>query len=147
MAPSDPAPYSDADLQRLADAAVQRRRELGLALNAENAKKAGLSRGPWQRVERGEVLRLGNYVKMDALLRWAPGTCVGILKGGVPVPAEPSAVEPGTVISELPPEVHEAEARDVIKLAAIATTDGLTSEQIRALSERAVQDLRAAGLL
>jgi hypothetical protein len=136
MAPSD--------LDRLAAAALKRRRELGLALNDLNAKAGGTSKGTWQRVERGQAIRATNYVKIDGLLAWAPGSCLRVLEGGDPVAVDPSRAERGTVISELPPEAHEAEARDVIKLAAIATTDGLTSEQIRALSERAVRDLRGS---
>jgi hypothetical protein len=139
MAPSD--------LDRLATAARKRRRELGLALNDLNAKAGGTSKGTWQRVEKGEAIRGTNYVKIDGLLRWAPGSCIAILEGGEPVPVDPSKAERGTVVSELPPEVHDAEARGVIQLAVVATTDGLTSEQIRALSERAVKDLRAAGLM
>lgn len=141
------AAMAPSDLDRLATAARKRRRELGLALNDHNAKAGGTSKGTWQRVEKGEPIRPTNYVKIDGLLRWAPGSCMGILEGGTAVPADASQSERGTAISELPPEVHDAEVRDVIKLAAIATTDGLTSEEIRALSERAVKDLRAAGLL
>lgn len=139
MAPSD--------LDRLATAARKRRRELGLALNDVNAKAGGTSKGTWQRVEKGEAIRATNYVKIDRLLHWAPGSCIAVLEGGQPVPVDPSKSESGTAISELSPEMHDAEARDVIQLAVIATTDGLPSEQIRALSERAVKDLRAAGLI
>lgn len=139
MAPSD--------LDRLATAARKRRRELGLALNDVNAKAGGTSKGTWQRVEKGEAIRATNYVKIDGLMQWAPGSCIDILDGGDPVPIAPSKAEAGTVISELSPEMHDAEARDVIQLAVVATTDGLTSEEIRALSERAVKDLRAAGLI
>lgn len=139
MAPSD--------LDRLAAAARKRRRGLGLALNDLNAKAGGTSKGTWQRVEKGEAIRATNYVKIDGLLQWAPGSCIAILEGGDPVPVDPSKAERGTVLSDLSPEMHDAEARDVIQLATIATTDGLTSEEIRALSERAVKDLRAAGLI
>lgn len=139
MAPSD--------LDRLAAAAIKRRRELGLALTDATAKAGGTSKGTWQRVEKGEAIRATNYVKIDGLLRWAPGSCLGVLEGGHPVPVDPSTAERGSVISELPAEMHDAKARDVIKLAVVATTDGLTSEEIRALSERAFADLRAAGLI
>jgi hypothetical protein len=141
------AAMAPSDLDRLATAARKRRRELGLALNDQNAKAGGTSKGTWQRVEKGEPIRPTNYVKIDGLLQWAPGSCIGILEGGTAVPADASKSERGTAISELPPEAHDAEVRDVIRLAAIATTDGLTSEEIRALSARAVKDLRAAGLL
>lgn len=139
MAPSD--------LDRLATAARKRRRELGLALNDINAKAGGTSKGTWQRVEKAEAIRPTNYVKIDRLLQWAPGSCIDILEGGSPVPVSEAQSEQGSVISELTPEMHDAEARDVIQLAIVATTDGLTSEEIRALSDRAVRDLRAAGLM
>ncbi|MFC9821445.1 hypothetical protein ACFWG6_31195 [Streptomyces erythrochromogenes] len=139
MAPSD--------LDRLASAARKRRQELGLALTDATAKAGGTSKGTWQRVEKGEPIRDTNYVKIDGLLRWAPGSCINILEGRDPVPADPSQAERGSVISELSPEMHDAEVRDVIKLAAIATTDGLTAEEIRALSDRVAKDLRAAGLI
>lgn len=139
MAPSD--------LDRLATAARKRRRELGLALTDTTAKAGGTSKGTWQRVEKGEAIRATNYVKIDGLLKWAPGSCLAILDGGGPVPIDPSTAERGTVISELSPEMHDAKARNVIQLAVVATTDGLTSEEIRALSDRAFRDLRAAGLI
>ncbi|MGW6872841.1 hypothetical protein ACWGHA_10960 [Streptomyces xanthophaeus] len=139
MAPSD--------LDRLAAAARKRRRDLGLALTDVTAKAGGTSKGTWQRVEKGEAIRATNYVKIDGLLQWAPGSCLAILDGGEAVPVDPSKAEKGSVISELSPEMHDAEARDVIQLAVVATTDGLTSEEIRALSARAVKDLRAAGLI
>ena len=135
------------DFTRLADYARKRRAVLGLALNDINAKAGDIAKRTWQRVEKGLEIRETNYVKIDRLLQWAPGSCIAILEGGEPVPVDPSKAERGTVISEMSSEMHDAEARDVIQLAVIATTDGLPSEQIRALSERAVRDLRAAGLI
>jgi hypothetical protein len=135
------------DLDRLAVAARQRRHALGLALNDVNAKAGGTSKGTWQRVEKGEPIRLTNYVKIDGLLQWAPGSCVAILEGRNPVPAHPSRSDPGTTISELAPELLDEEARDVVKLAAIATAKGLTSEEIQDLSDRVVKDLKARGIL
>ncbi|MGW3321074.1 hypothetical protein [Streptomyces virginiae] len=139
MAPSD--------LDRLAAVARKRRLELGLALTDVTAKAGGTSKGTWQRVEKAEPIRDTNYVKIDGLLQWAPGSCISVLEGGEPVPADPSKAEPGTVISELSSERKDAQALGVVQLAVVATTDGLTSEEIRALSERAVRDLRTAGLL
>lgn len=143
----DDGAMAPSDLDRLAVAARKRRQELGLALNDHNAKAGGTSKGTWQRVEKGEPIRPTNYVKIDGLLQWAPGSCLAILDGRAPVPVDPSKAERGTVISELSPEMHDDEARKVIQLAIVASTDGLPSDQIRALSERAVKDLRAAGLL
>lgn len=139
MAPSD--------LERLAAAARKRRKNLGLALNDINAKAGETSKKTWQRVENALSIRETNYMKIDGLLQWAPGSCIAILEGGEPVPVDPSKAEHGTVVSELSPEMHEAKARGVVQLAVVATTDGLTSEEIRAISDRAIADLRAAGLL
>ncbi|MGW7053060.1 hypothetical protein [Streptomyces sp. NPDC054887] len=139
MAPSD--------LDRLAGAAQKRRHALGLALNDRNAKDAGTSKGTWQRVEKGMPLRPTNYVKIDALLKWAPGSCLAVLEGGEPIPIEEAKSRPDVNISVIPPEVLDEEARDVVQLAAIATTKGLTSDEIRALSERVVADLRGRGLI
>lgn len=50
------------------------------------------------------------------------------------------------MVTELTPELLDEEARDVVQLAAIATTSGLTSDEIRALSDRVVADLKARGL-
>ncbi|WP_326739086.1 hypothetical protein [Streptomyces sp. NBC_01022] len=134
------------DLHRLAEVAQKRRHDLGLALNDKNAQAAGTSKGTWQRVERGEAIRPTNYVKIDGLLKWAPGSCTAVLEGGEPVPAAPLEGAPGVVVTELTPELLDEEARDVVQLAAIATTSGLTSDEIRALSDRVVADLKARGL-
>jgi hypothetical protein len=139
MAPSD--------LDRLAKAARKRRNDLGLALNDKNAKAAETSKGTWQRVERGEAIRPTNYVKIDALLRWAPGSCMAILDGGEPIPTKPAEDVPGVDISQRPTADFEGRIRDVIQLATIATTSGLTAEEIRELSDRAVHDLKASGLI
>ncbi|MCY0928371.1 hypothetical protein OTB20_19640 [Streptomyces sp. H27-H1] len=135
------------DFDRLADSARKRRAVLGLALNDINAKAGDIAKRTWQRVEKALEIRETNYVKIDRLLQWAPGSCITVLEGGEPVPVDPSKAESGTVISVLTPEAHKAEALKVIQLAALATTSGLPSDQIRAMSERAVKDLREAGLI
>ncbi|MFJ7525208.1 hypothetical protein ACIQ1S_09795 [Streptomyces griseus] len=135
------------DLDRLATAARKRRHDLGLALNDKNAKAAGTSKGTWQRVERGEGIRPTNYTKIDGLLQWAPGSCRAIINGGEPMESRPLEGDPGVMISKLPPEALDEQARNVVKLAAIATTGGLTSDEIKALSNKVVADLRANGIL
>lgn len=135
------------DLDRLATAARKRRHDLGLALNDKNAKAAGTSKGTWQRVERGEAIRPTNYTKIDGLLQWAPGSCLAIIRGGGPIESHPLRGNPDVMISKLQPEVLDEEARNVVKLAAIATTGGLTSDEIKALSDKVVNDLRAHGIL
>lgn len=135
------------DFDRLATLAQQRRHDLGLALNDKNAKAGGTSKGTWQRVEKGEAIRPTNYVKIDGLLQWAPGSSLRILDGGEPIPIGQSESSPNVNISDLPPDVLDEQARDVVKLAAIATTKGMTANEIQKLSERVVRDLRARGLI
>ncbi|AJP04742.1 hypothetical protein TU94_28130 [Streptomyces cyaneogriseus subsp. noncyanogenus] len=137
------------DYERLARIARRRRVELGLALNDVNAKAGGLSNRTWQRVEKGLQIRETNYVKIDGLLRWAPGSCLGVLDGRDPVPVEgmenPDAS--GVQKSPLPQEIVDREALDTVQLALIATAKGTPAEEIREMSERVVRDLRERGLL
>lgn len=132
------------DYERLAALTRSRRAELGLALNDTNAKAGGLSNRTWQRVEKGLEIRETNYVKIDGLLQWAPGSCLRVLEGGEPVLASETG---GVQVSTVPPEVIEGQARDVVQLALIATAKGTTVEEIREMSERVVRDLRERGLI
>lgn len=137
------------DYERLAAIARRRRAELGLALNDVNAKAGGLSNRTWQRVEKGLEIRETNYVKIDGLLQWAPGSCLSILEGGDPVPIEevkdPDAE--GAQKSPLSPERVDKEALEAVQLALIATAKGTPAEEIREMSERVVRDLRERGLI
>jgi hypothetical protein len=137
------------DYERLATVARRRRAELGLALNDTNAKAGGLSNRTWQRVEKGLSIRETNYVKIDHLMKWAPGSCLLILEGGDPVPAEPmrDPEAAGVQKSPVPKEIIYEEARGVVQLALIATAKGTTAEEIREMSERVVRDLRERGLI
>lgn len=139
-------PPEDREYERLARSAKRRRAELGLALNDINAKAGGLSKRTWQRVEKGLPIRETNYVKVDGLLQWAPGSCIAVLEGGEPVPVTEVSDAPGSVKSPLPDEALDSKARDVVQLALIATAKGSTAEEIREQSERVVRDLRESGL-
>lgn len=137
------------DYERLATIARRRRAELGLALNDKNAKAGGLSNRTWQRVEKALEIRETNYVKIDGLLQWAPGSSLRVLEGGEPIPVSDmkDADAAGVQKSPLPQEVIDEEARDVVQLALIATAKGTTAEEIREMSERVVRDLRERGLI
>lgn len=143
-----PSP-TDHDLERLARAARRRRADLGLAMNDANAKRAGVSKGTWQRVEKGLPIRETNYVKIDGLLQWAQGSALRVLEGREPVPVSDMADADAASVqkSPIPQEVIDEEARDVIQLALIATAKGTTAEEIREMSERVVRDLRERGLI
>lgn len=137
------------DYERLATIARRRRAELGLALNDTNAKAGGLSNRTWQRVEKGLEIRETNYVKIDGLLKWAPGSCIAVLEGGTPTPAldMTDAAAPDVQKSPLPKEVIDEEVRNTVQLALIATAKGTTAEEIRRMSEKVVRDLRERGLI
>jgi hypothetical protein len=138
---------STRDYERLAAVARRRRADLGLALNDKNAAAGGLSNRTWQRVEKGLEIRETNYVKIDGLLHWAPGSCLRVLEGGEPVPVEDIVEASQVQKSPMPQEVIDSQARDVVQLALIATAKGTTVEEIREMSERVVRDLRERGLL
>lgn len=142
-------PADERDYERLATLARRRRAELGLALNDVNAKAGGLSNRTWQRVEKGQEIRETNYVKVDGLLKWAPGSCLTVLDGGEPTPVE-EMKEPaasGVQKSALPQDVIDKQAIETIQLALIATAQGTSAEEIRKMSERAVRDLKERGLI
>ena len=142
-------PTQERDYERLAQIARRRRAELGLALNDKNAKAGGLSNRTWQRVEKGLEIRETNYVKIDGLMRWAPGSSLRVLEGGEPIPVSDMADADAASVqkSPLPQEVVDEEVRDTVQLALIATAKGTTAEEIREMSERVVRDLRERGLI
>ncbi|MFH8627822.1 hypothetical protein ACH4A8_39045 [Streptomyces vietnamensis] len=133
------------DLDALAKAVKKRRIELGLGYK-KAAKDAGIAPDTWKRIETGQPVRELSYAKADPVLQWAPGSCMAVLEGKSPVPVAPSESDPSVSISPVPPEALAA-AKDVVQLAAIATTSGLTADEIRTLSERVVADLKEKGLL
>lgn len=135
------------DYERLATLARRRRAELGLALNDVNAKAGGLSNRTWQRVEKGLPIRETNYVKVDGLMKWAPGSCLKVLDGGDPIPTEGVTGAPGVQKSPVPQDVIDKNALDTVQLALIATAKGTPVEEIREMSERVVRDLRERGLI
>jgi DNA-binding XRE family transcriptional regulator len=134
------------DLARLAKHVKARRLELGLA-RRRAAELAGMSKDTWQRIEEEDPgVRAMSYAKVDPVLGWAPGSCQAILAGREAVPTKPSESTPGVDISQ-PPTRDLNAARNVIQLAMIATTSGLTAEEIRELSERAINDLHEGGFI
>lgn len=137
------------DYDRLAQLTKSRRAELAVALNDENAKAAGTSKGTWQRVEKGLPIRDTNYVKIDGLLHWAPGSSLRVLDGGDPITVEdPQDSEAADAQkSAIPQDVIEKKALDTVQLALIATAKGTPAEDIREMSERVVHDLLERGLI
>ncbi|WP_369213884.1 hypothetical protein [Streptomyces flavofungini] len=133
------------DLGRLAEAVKNRRLALYTSRVAA-ASTAGLSKDTWKRVEEGQTVRDGTYAKIDEALKWAPGSCAAILAGRSAMPVEDVAGAPGTVTTRVPDAALDDEVRDVVQLASIATT-GLPADEIRALANRVVQDLKKRGVI
>lgn len=130
---------------RLARYVKDRRLHLGLA-RQRAADLAGMSKDTWKRIEEGTGVRDMSYVKLDPVLQWAPGSARAVLHGGEPILVRP-AEESGAEIAERPVEDLDERAREVVQLAMLATTSGLTADEIRALSDRAVKDLRDRGII
>lgn len=138
----------DRDLQRLAALARRRRADLGLALNDAVAKAGGVSKNTWRRVEQGLPIRETNYVKIDGLLKWAPGSCLAALEGRDPIPVTEVTDSPsGSMKSPIPDDVLDDRARRIVQLALLATAKASTAEEIREQSERVVRDLREHGII
>lgn len=133
------------DLGRLAEAVKNRRLALYTSRVAA-AKAAGISKDTWKRVEDGEIVRDGTYVKIDEALQWAPRSCAAILEGRTAMPVEGVEGEPGTVTTKVSGAAMDERVRDVVQLASIATT-GLPADEIRALANQVVQDLKKLGVI
>ncbi|TGB11601.1 helix-turn-helix transcriptional regulator [Streptomyces sp. MZ04] len=134
------------DLGRLA-AAVKSRRLALYTSRVAAAQSVGISKDTWKRVEDGEIVRDGTYVKIDEALKWAPGSCAAILEGRTAMPVQDVEGEPGTVTTTVSGEaLNDEVVRDVVQLASIATT-GLPADEIRALANRVVHDLKKLGLI
>lgn len=133
------------DLQRLAEHVSARRQQLNLPL-IRAAGAAGISKDTWKRVERGEVVRHLTYDKVEEALRWTVGSCRKIMDGGEAVVLDDD-VEAIDTYRPVPVDALEGEIREAVQGALIATTDDLTTAQIRQVNERAIAVLRARGIL
>lgn len=134
------------DLGRLGRHVERRRHELRLS-RLQAATKAGMSKDTWMRVERGDVVRNGNYIKIEEMLLWAPGSCLSIAEGNGPVEIGEGQIAPGVVAATVPVADLGDEVRRSVESASIAVTDGLTAQQIRELSARVVSDLKERGII
>ncbi|MET9728450.1 hypothetical protein [Streptomyces zaomyceticus] len=125
------------DLDRLAEKALTRRQELALPL-ATAAQTAGMSKDTFRRVERGLPIRDSSYSKIDTALLWAPGSSLGILTGeGAPIEIHPPSAS-NITLAEIPDDT----LKGAVTKAVIATSDTLTAREIRALSDRVLEELR-----
>lgn len=129
-------------LDRLAQRVKERRLELGIARD-KGARGVGMSKDTWKRVEEGAPVRDLSYARLEQALQWAAGSCAAILDGKEPITVEEAA---GGVIATIP-DALESEVREAVTLATVATTSSLTGNEIRALSEEVMKELRKRGVL
>lgn len=134
---------STRDLESLAKA-VKAARLAQFPSRVVAAQVAGISKETWKRIEESREVRDGSYAKVEKALGWPSGTCEAIA-AGAPAP-EPDET-PDIKVTVRDPEEMDERVRDIVQLAAIATTPDLTGEQIKALSDRIAADLRREGKL
>lgn len=107
---------------------------------------AGVSKDTWKRVEHGLAVRHMTYDKIESALGWTVGSCRKIMDGGDAVLFD-VGVGATAHITTVSPETLEDEIRDAVQGALIATTDDLTTAQVRQINERAIAVLRERGIL
>jgi hypothetical protein len=134
------------DLERLAEVVQRRRIELKLGIEPA-AKRGGMSKDTWKRVEAGLNVRDTSYTGVEQALEWAPGSCSAVLRGREPVPSEPMADDPRVKISKIPLEELERVIGDSVQSAAIATRGDLTAEDLLKLNRRVLEELRVRGVI
>lgn len=86
------------------------------------------------------------YDKVEVALRWTAGSCQKVMDGGESVPLDDGGESRHQIMS-VPPETLEGEVRSAVQNALIATTDDLSSAQIRQVNELAIDFLRGRGVL
>lgn len=127
------------DWEALAEEMRESRLAQGFSMDSL-AKAAGVARMSIHSLEKAAARNRipPTLFKIEKALGWPAGRSVAILEGRSHPQFE----------VHLSKEVDaEKRARDVIQLAAIATTGNLTADQISELSRRAVADLKAHGLI
>jgi hypothetical protein len=130
-------------LDKLAELAQARRRELGLTLSAAT-RQAALAKDTYRRVEQGLAIRDSNYTKIDKALQWAPGSAVAILEGATAaITVELDPANAGVMHAAIPAK----ELKGAVASAILAGADSLTAREIRDISERVLAELRQRGLL
>jgi len=133
------------DLARLATLVQGRRLELRLGIEPA-AKLAGMSKDTWKRVEAGRKVRDSSYTGIEKALHWAVGSCLRIVGGEDPIINEPVDDTDGH-IAKIPKSALERAVGDAVQSAALATKGSLTGDEILALNERVLLELRERGIL
>jgi transcriptional regulator with XRE-family HTH domain len=91
---------------RLGALIKQRREAMGIYTVVDAARRSGLTRETWAKVERGESAKPVTYRKIEDLLNWMPGSCRSVLAGGEPHgelinPAQPEITPRSDELAEI----------------------------------------------
>lgn len=132
-------PYDEGALQRLATLVTQRRADLKMS-KIDVARAAEIQINTYSKVEDGKPVRAVTYGKIEAVLQWAGGSCLDILRGATAatlIEDTPS----GAVISPVRAEDLAEDVGNAVQDAAIAVSDDLTAAQIRLLKQQVVDEV------
>ncbi|QCX81151.1 hypothetical protein C9F11_37840 [Streptomyces sp. YIM 121038] len=134
------------DFERLATLVQKRRTELRLGVEPA-ARRGGISKDTWKRVEAGTKVWDRTYAGIEVALQWASGSCTRVLDGGDPIVSEPLTDHPDTTVTEIPKAELERHVGDAVTHAAIATKGSLTGDEILELNKRVLDHLKERGIL
>lgn len=123
---------------------TRRRLELNLSIKRA-AGITHMSKDTWIRVEKGQVVQLSTYDRVEETLGWTVGSCRKIFDGGEPIALD-SDLDGATEIASVPPGELEAGIRQVVQDAMVTGTE-LNASKIRAVNERVIDMLRDRGYL
>ncbi|MEU1043874.1 helix-turn-helix transcriptional regulator [Streptomyces sp. NPDC005897] len=135
------------DYARLGTLVYERRVHLGLGVEPA-AKLAGMSKDTWKKIEAGRSdVHATSYTKIERALQWAPNSCLRILEGHDPVVVEPTPASPDAEIAVIPKEELARQVGDSVNSAVLGVKSGMTAEEILALNERVLDELRKRGVI
>jgi len=109
---------------RLGELIKQRREAMGIYTVIDAARRSGLTRETWAKVERGESAKPVTYRKIEDMLNWMPGSCSSILAGGKPHGELITIAEPTS-----DPDLDRLDALEEIIEAALAELKRLKQER------------------
>ncbi|MFC8065416.1 helix-turn-helix domain-containing protein [Streptomyces sp. NPDC057293] len=134
------------DYARLGKLVYERRVHLGLGVEPA-AKLAGMSKDTWKKIEAGRSdVHATSYTKVERALQWAPNSCLRVLEGQEPVVVEASAV-PDAAMAVIPKEELARQVGDSVNSAVLGVKSGMTAQEILALNERVLEELRKRGVI
>lgn len=136
-------PHDESALQRLATLVTQRRADLKMA-KIDVARAAEIQINTYSKVEDGKSVRPVTYGKIEAVLGWARGSCIDILRGAAAATLVEGS-ESGAAISPIRSGDLADDVGDAVQSAAIAVSDSLTAPEIRELKRRVLEELRKRG--